>query len=263
MAKIHSLAVVDPQAELADDVTVGPFTYIQAGVRIGRGCHIDSHVTIKTGTIMGEENYVGQGTVLGGDPQDRKYGEDMNTFLVIGDRNVIREYCTIHRATGDGKKTTIGSDNYIMAYTHIGHNGSIGNFVTLANNVGLAGHVTIEDYVTFGGMVGVHQFCRIGKSAMVGAMSGVGRDVPPFTVAAGRDLVVLDINAIGLRRIGITQEARLAIHKAVKLLFKSELGLTKAIETVRREVQMTPEVEYLLAFEERRFKGKNGRGDQP
>jgi len=263
LAKIHPLAVVDPQAEIADDVSIGPFSYIEAGVRIGRGCQIDSHVTMKSGTILGEENYVAQGAVLGGDPQDRKFGEDMNTLLVIGDRNVIREYCTIHRATGDGKQTTIGNDCYIMAYTHVGHNGTIGNFVTLANNVGLAGHVTIEDYVTFGGMVGVHQFCRIGKSAMVGAMSGVGRDVPPFTVAAGRDLVVLDINAVGLRRIGITQEARLAIHKAVKLLFKSELGLSRAIETVRREVQMTPEVEYLLAFEERRFKGKNGRGDQP
>ncbi len=263
MAKIHSLAVVDPKAELADDITVGPFSFIEAGVVVGSGCHIDSHVTLKAGTILGCDNSVAQGTVLGGDPQDRKFGEDQNTLLVIGDRNVIREYCTIHRATGDGKQTTIGSDCYIMAYTHVGHNGTIGNFVTLANNVGLAGHVTIEDYVTFGGMVGVHQFCRIGKSAMVGAMSGVGRDVPPFTVAAGRDLVVLDINAVGLRRMGITQEGRLALHKAVKLLFKSQLGLTRAIETVRREVPMTAEVEYLLAFEEHRFKGKNGRGDQP
>ncbi len=262
MAEVHPLAVVDPSAELADSVRVGPFCYVEAGVVIGAGTLLDSHVTVKSGTTLGADNVIGQGAILGGDPQDRKYTEEQHTELVIGDRNVIREYCTIHRATGDGKRTTIGNDCYIMAYSHVGHNGTIGDFVTLANNVGLSGHVTIEDYVTFGGMVGVHQFTRIGKSAMVGGMASITRDVPPFVVVAGRDQVV-DINAVGLRRIGITQPARMSLHKAVKLLFKSELGLTRAIETVRREVPSTPEVEYLLAFEERRFRGKNGRGDQP
>ena len=263
MPKIHSLSYVDPGAELADDVEIGPFCYVEKGVKIGAGSRLDSHVTIKSGTTLGEKNLVAQGAVLGGDPQDRKWtGEP--TYLHIGNKNVIREYVTISRATGEGKSTRIGNDCYIMAYCHLGHNVTLEDSVTLANNVGLAGHVTIETMATFGGMVGVHQFARIGKVAMVGAMTGIGRDVPPFTlVAGGIEQQVLDINAVGLRRLGISQAGRLALHKAVKLLFKSELGLTKAMETVRREVPITPEVDYLLQFEERRFRGKMGRGDQP
>lgn len=261
MPQIHSLSYVHPEAELADDVQVGPFCYVDANVRMGAGCVLDSHVTIKGGTIMGENNFVAQGAVLGGDPQDRKYAGEP-TFLRIGDRNVIREYVTIHRATGEGKATTVGNDCYIMAYCHLGHNVTVEDFVTMANNVGIAGHATIETMVNFGGMVGVHQFARIGKVAMVGGMSRVVKDVPPFTLISGMEQEVLDINAVGLRRMGVSQTARLALHKAVKLIFKSDLGLTKALETVRREVPMTPEVEYMIAFEERRFRGKNGRGDQ-
>jgi UDP-N-acetylglucosamine acyltransferase len=211
---------------------------------------------------LGANCYVGQGAVLGGDPQDRKFKKEDKTYLVIGDNCVFREYVTVHRATGDGKQTTIGNDCYMMAYSHLGHNGTIGNMVTIANNSALAGHVTIEDLVTIGGIAAIHQFARVGKAAMVGGMAGVSRDVPPFVIMTGRDQIV-DINAVGLRRIGVTAPERLALHKAVKLLYRSELGLTNAIETVKREVPMTKEIEYLLAFEERRFRGKNGRGDQP
>ncbi len=262
MPEIHRLANVDPAAVLADDVVIGPFCNVEADVVIGPGCVLDSHATIKNGTTMGSNNYVGQGTVLGGDPQDRKHNRETKTYLVIGDDNVFREYVTVHRATGEGKQTTIGNSCFMMAYSHLGHNGTIHNQVTVANNVALAGHVTVEDLVTIGGIVGVHQFARIGKAAMVGGMSGVSRDVPPFVILSGRDVIV-DINAVGLRRIGVNQQERLALHKAVKLLYKSELGLTNAMEIVRREVTQTPEVEYMLAFEERRFHGKNGRGDQP
>jgi UDP-N-acetylglucosamine acyltransferase len=253
---------VHPDAELAEDVEIGPFCFVDANATIGPRTKLDSHVTIKGGTRMGADNFVAQGSVLGGDPQDRKYqGEP--TFLHIGDRNVIREYVTIHRATGEGNSTHVGNDCYIMAYCHLGHNVTMEDFVTMANNVGVSGHVTIETMVNFGGMVGVHQFARIGKYAMVGGMSRVVRDVPPFTLISGMEQEILDINAVGLRRLGVNQGSRLALHKAVKLLFKSELGLSKAIETVRREVPSTPEIEYLLAFEERRFRGRMGRGDQP
>lgn len=262
MPEIHPLACVSPQAQLADDVIVGPFCNVEAGVIIGPGCILDSHATIKKGTTMGSNNRVGQGTVLGGDPQDRKFSRDFNTFLVIGNDNVFREYVTIHRGTSDGTQTTIGNNVYMMAYSHLGHNGTIHDSVTIANNVALAGHATIEELVTIGGIVGVHQFARVGKAAMIGGMSAVSRDVPPFVILSGRD-VILDINAVGLRRIGVSQEERLALHKAVKLLYKSELGLTNAMEIVRREVTMTKEIEYMLTFEERRFRGKNGRGDQP
>ena len=262
MAIIHPISVVDTKAELADDVVVGPFCYIEAGVVIGAGCKLDSHVTVKSGTTMGAGNYVGQGTVLGGDPQDRKYGGEP-TYLKIGDRNVFREYLTVHRATGEGKTTTVGNDCFLMAYCHLGHNVTVHDAVTMANGCALAGHVTVEEKVTVGGYCVVHQFVRIGRGAMVGGWTPLSRDVPPFMLVSGQDQEVRDINAVGLRRLGITAASRLALHKACKLLFKSQLGLTNAMETVRREVPLTDEVLYLLAYQERLFRGKNGRGDQP
>ncbi len=240
---------------------VGPFCFIEEAVEIGDDTILDSHVTVKKGSSMGFGNFVGQGTVIGGDPQDRRF-DGSATYLKIGNRNTFREYVTIHRATGEGKATIVGDDNFLMAYCHLGHNVTLHNNITIANATGVSGHVTIEDMVTIGGMTGVHQFVRIGKSSMIGGFSKITRDAPPFMLTEGQEQETHDINAVGLRRIGITQEARLALHKACKLLYKSQLGLTHAIESVRREVLMTPEVEYLLEFEERRFKGKNGRGDQ-
>ena len=262
MAKVHALSIVDPKAELADDVEVGPFCIVESDVVIGAGSKLESHVVIKSGTSLGSNNILAQGVVLGGDPQDRKYqGEP--TFLKIGDGNMIREYVTIHRATGEGRSTVIGNDCYIMAYSHFGHNCVVHDHVTVANLAAVSGHVTIEELVTIGGMVGIHQWVRVGKVAMVGGFTKLTRDVPPFMMVEGPDELLRDINAVGLRRIGVESKDRLALHKAAKLLFKSQLGLRNALEIVRREVPMTPEVLALLAFEERRFKGKNGRGDQP
>lgn len=261
MAKIHPLAYVDPKAELGEDVEVGPFGLVQAGVTLGARTRIESGAQILSGTEMGTDNVISGGAIIGGPPQDRKYkGEP--TFLKIGNRNIIREYVTIHRASGEGNSTLVGDDNYLMANCHLGHNVTVQNFVTIANNTGVSGYATIEDLVTIGGMAGVHQFCRIGRVAMVGGMTRVVRDVPPFMLTDGDPQEVHDINAVGLRRLGVTPQARLALHKACKLLFKSMLGLTHAMETVRREVPSTPEVEYLLEFEQRRFLGKHGRGDQ-
>ncbi len=261
MPKIHPLSYVDPSAELADDVLVGPFCNIEGGVILGPGNVLDSHVTIKGGTTLGANNYMAQGVVLGGDPQDRKYkGEP--TFLQIANDNVFREYVTIHRATGEGNTTVIGTDNFLMANVHLGHNVHLEDHITIANNTGISGHVTVEELVTIGGMTGVHQFVRIGRAAMVGGFMRVTRDIPPFMLVSGNDEEVRDINAIGLRRLGITPQSRMALHKACKLLFKSQLGLTNAMEIVRREVTITPEVQVLLDYEERRTKGKNGRQDQ-
>lgn len=261
MAVIHPLAWVDPTAELGPDVIVGPFCHVQGGVVLGRGCTLESHVTIMGGTTAGEENRFHQGAIIGGDPQDTKYkGEP--TFLKIGDRNTFREYVTVHRATGEGQTTMVGDDCYLMAFVHLGHNVTLGSKVTIANGVGLSGHVTIEDMVTIGGMTGVHQFVRVGKLAMVAGMSRINRDAPPFMITGGMDMEVFDINAVGLRRFGITQSGRTALHKACKLLFKSQLATNSAVEIVRREVELTDEVEQLLAFVERSRLGKNGRGDQ-
>jgi UDP-N-acetylglucosamine acyltransferase len=175
---------------------------------------------------------------------------------------VFREYVTVHRATGEGQATLVGDDNYVMAYCHLGHNVHVHNFVTIANNTGVSGHVTIEELVTVGGMSGIHQFCRLGKVGMVGGMTKITRDAPPFMLVEGPEQEVHDINAIGLRRIGVTPQARMALHKACKLLYKSQLGLRNAIEIVKREVVITPEVQYLLDFEDHRGGGRNGRGDQ-
>ncbi|MBL8068591.1 MAG: acyl-ACP--UDP-N-acetylglucosamine O-acyltransferase [Armatimonadetes bacterium] len=261
MANIHPTAQVSPQAHVADDVDIGPFCVVEPKAVIGKACILQPHVTIKGNVVMGDNNKVCQGAILGGDPQDRKYqGEE--TFLEIGDDNFFGEYVTIHRATGAGNKTVIGDRNYIMAFVHMGHNGTITDDCTITNNVALAGHVTIEERATIGGMTGVHQFVRIGKFAMVGGMSRITRDCPPFLITEGMEQTVWDINAIGLRRIGIKPEARLALHKACKLIFKSKLALSNAIEIVRREVPQTDEVDYLIAFMERLYHGKNGRGDQ-
>jgi UDP-N-acetylglucosamine acyltransferase len=256
------MAYVHPEADLATSVEVGPFCNVQAGVVLGEGCKLDSHVTIHTNSIIGRDCVFSHGAVIGGDPQDRKYHGEA-TYLRVGDRNTFREYVTVHRASGEGMATVVGNDCYLMAYCHLGHNACLMDSVTMANSVGISGHATVEQNVTIGGMTGIHQFARIGKFAMVGGLTRVSMDVPPFMIVAGDDQQVHDINAVGLRRMGIESDARLALHKACKLLYKSQLGTTNAIETIRREVPSTPEVEYLIAFELRRMKGKNGRGDQP
>jgi UDP-N-acetylglucosamine acyltransferase len=260
LATIHPTSIVSPDARIASDVYIGPFCYIEDGVDIGAGTHLDSHVTVKSGTTIGARNYIAQGAILGGLPQDRNF-KDAPTELIIGDDNVIREYVTIHRAKIDHAATKIANRCFIMAYVHLGHDCVVEDDVTITNNVGCSGHVTIERGANIGGMAGVHQWTRIGQAAMVAGMARITRDVPPFCIVEG-DNHVLDINAVGLRRAGVTPDARKALHRAVKLLFKSQLGLTHAIEIVRAEVPMTPEVEQMLKFEERRFGGRNGRGDQ-
>lgn len=261
MVKIHPTSEVHSDADIGTDVTIGPFCYVEKGTVIGDGCKLDSHVTVKNNTKIGKNNVFAQGTIIGGDPQDRKFADE-DVFLEIGDDNVFREYVTIHRSSKEGEYTRVGNNNFLMAMVHLGHDVQVHNNVTITNNVGIAGHVTIEDGVTIGGMTGVHQFVRIGKMAMVGGMSRIVRDVPPFMIVEGTEQTVHDINAIGLRRMGVTQEQRMALHKACKLIFKSQISLTNAIEIVKREVKMTEEVEYLIAFQERLYHGKNGRGDQ-
>lgn len=261
MPKVHPTAVVSSKAELAQDVEVGPFCFVEDGVAMGAGTVLESHVTVRSGTTIGQRNTIAQGAVIGGDPQDRKWAGEP-TYLQIGDDNNIREYVTIHRATGEGNSTIVGNRCYFMAFVHLGHNVTVHDDVTMANSVGVSGHVTVEEMVNIGGMTGVHQFVRIGKLAMVGGMSRIVKDVPPFMLVEGLEQTVHDINAVGLRRIGVTQESRLALHKACKLLFKSQLGLSNAMGIVAREVKPCPEIDYLIWFLERLFRGKNGRGDQ-
>lgn len=244
---IHETAIVHPSAELGVGVQVGAFCIIGANVKIGDGTIIEPHAMIEPWTTIGSNNRICSGAILGGIPQDGKFKGE-RSFLTIGDDNIIREYVTIHRATGEDNVTRIGNGNMLMAYCHIGHNCVLGDGIMMANMVGISGHVRIEDKAVFGGMVGVHQFVRIGKLAMIGGYSKVVQDVPPFMMADGRPTKVYDLNVIGLRRNGVPAKTRSGLRQAYKLLYRSNLNLSQAIETIESEVESSPERDYLLEF---------------
>ena len=255
---IHPSAIVDPSAELGANVTIHPFTIIEAGVRIGDGCEIGPHAVIRTGTRMGANNRVTVGAVLGDWPQDLKFkGEE--SYLIIGDGNLIREYVTLHRATGEGNATVVGNHNLIMAYSHVGHNSRVGNHVMMANTVQVAGHCQIDDYAVIGGGVGMHQFCRVGTMAMVGAYSSVRIDVPPYMMVDGDPARPVKPNTVGLRRRGLSAEAIAALRQAFKIIWRSDLNVSDGIARVRAEVPPLPEVNHLLEFLEAVSQGERGR----
>ncbi|MCL6519137.1 MAG: acyl-ACP--UDP-N-acetylglucosamine O-acyltransferase [Armatimonadetes bacterium] len=244
---IHETAIVHPDAELGVGVQVGPYCVIGPNTVIGDGTIIESHVVIEPWTTIGANCRICTGVVLGGEPQDHKFKGE-RSFLKIGDRNIIREYVTIHRATGEDNATVVGNDNMLMAYCHIGHNCNIGSGIMMANTVGISGHVVIEDKAVFGGMAGVHQYVRIGKLAMIGGHSKIVQDVPPFMMADGRPARVCELNVIGLRRSGVPPKVRAELRQAYKLLYRSNLNLSQAIETIVADIEPSPERDYLLDF---------------
>ena len=194
------------EARLHGDVSVGPYSVIGPDVEIGPGTRIESHVVLKGPCVIGEENHIFQFASIGDDPQDKKYAGEL-TELVIGDRNTIREYCTINRGTiQGGGKTRVGHDNWIMAYVHVAHDCVVGNQTVLANNTTLAGHVQVGDWAVLGGFTGVHQYCRIGAHALTGIFTAVTKDIPAYVTAAGRPAVPRGINAEGLRRRGFSAQ---------------------------------------------------------
>jgi UDP-N-acetylglucosamine acyltransferase len=259
---IHPTAVVHPSVELDPGVSIGPFCVIGPDVHIGRGTILEPHVTIQPWTTIGRECHISPQAVLGGPPQDSKFKGE-RSYLIIGDRTIVREAVTIHRATGEDKCTRVGSDCMVMAYGHIGHNCDIGNSVMIANQVAIAGHVIVEDQVFFGGMIGVHQYVSIGKLAMLGGFSKVVQDVPPFMMVDGRPAEVVDLNRRGLGRAGISPRARSALRHAYKLLYRSDLNLSQAIEAIEAEVEPCEEREYLLAFLSNTRRGYLGRQNDP
>jgi UDP-N-acetylglucosamine acyltransferase len=240
---IDARAVVSPKAEIGEDVSIGPYAIIGDGVSLGRGTRIESHVVIKGPTEIGAENHIYQFASIGDDPQDKKYrGEP--TRLVIGDRNTIRENCTINRGTvQDERVTRIGDDNWIMACVHIAHDCVIGNQTVLANNTAIAGHVHIDDYVILGGFTAVHQFCRIGESAFSSIFSSVTRDVPAFVTVAGRPVEPRGINSEGLKRRSFTAEQIRAIKDAYRTVYRQGLALDEALERVEQSAAAEPVLE--------------------
>lgn len=255
---IHPTALIDESAVIGKDVSIGAYSVIGKNVQVGDGTRIDPHVVIETNTTIGKDCVILSGAVLGGAPQDKKFhGEE--SFVKIGDNNIIRECVTIHRASGEGEATVLGDGNMLMAYCHVGHNCKLGNNITMANYVGISGHVLVEDKVVFGGFVGVHQNVRIGKLAMIGGMSKIVQDVPPFAIVDGRPTKVCDLNVIGLRRNSVTPKVRAEIRVAYKLLYRSNLNMAQALEAIDREIEPSDELQYLVGFLRNMREGFGGR----
>lgn len=255
MSEIHETAIIGSKAEIAKDVIIGPYCIIGDNVKIGKGTKLISHVNIEGRTEIGENCIIFPFTTIGFPPQDLKY-KDEQTGVKIGNNNTIREYVTIHRASvsGDGW-TTIGNNNFIMAYVHIAHDCKIGNSVIMANLATLAGHVIVEDFVFIGGLVAVHQFARIGAHAMVGGFSGVGQDIPPFTMASGPRAKLYGLNSVGLKRRGFNEDTINILKKAYKILFRDKLSLQEALTRVKKDLPQIPEIIHLIEFIEANKRG--------
>ncbi len=252
---IHSSAIIEPKAELASDVEVGPYSVIGANVRIDSGTRIGSHVVIRGTTSIGRNNQIYPFCSLGEAPQDKKYkGEP--TALEIGDDNTIRESCTLNRGTvQDVGVTRIGNDNWIMAYVHIAHDCQIGNHTIFANGTTLGGHVHVDDYAILGGFTMVHQFCKIGAHIITAGGSVLFKDVPPYVMAAGYDAKPHGINAEGLKRRGFSAETTLWLKRAYKTLYKSGLTLEEAKLQLAEQRKECADIGLLLDFLETSTRG--------
>jgi len=227
-SKIHPTAIVHPEARISKNVEIGPYSIIGEHVEIGEGNIIGNHVTITGRTIIGQDNKIFHYCSLGEFPQDKKYNNEP-TILKIGDRNTIREFCMFNPGTVQDKKiTTIGSDNWIMAYVHIAHDCVIGSNIILANNTSLAGHVEVDDYAILGGITGVHQYCKIGSHSIIAAGSIVFQDIPPFIMAAGYSAKPNGINVEGLKRRGFSIEEIAIIKKGYKVIYRDGNTLDEA-----------------------------------
>jgi UDP-N-acetylglucosamine acyltransferase len=249
MAEIDSTAIVSANAVLASDVIVGAYAVIGPNVTIGSGCVVGPFTRVEGPTTIGERNQFYGHASIGGPPQDLKYKGE-HTELAIGNDNVFREFVTINRGTtGGGGKTTIGSENFFMAYSHVAHDCHVGSHTIFANNATLAGHVEIADYATIGAFSAVHQFCRVGEHGFVGGGSMITQDVMPYAkTVASRDNRSYGINTIGLERKGFSKETVDALQRAYRILVRSKLGANEALQKIEDELGLFPEARYLVEF---------------
>ncbi|MBU0991807.1 MAG: acyl-ACP--UDP-N-acetylglucosamine O-acyltransferase [Proteobacteria bacterium] len=245
---IHSTAIIDPKAEIGSNVEIGPYTIIRENVYIGSGTEVGPHVVIDPFVTVGPNCKIFQFAAIGAIPQDLKF-EGERSYVKIGCGTVIREFVTIHRGTAiGGGITEIGENNLLMAYTHVAHDCKIGNKVVLANNATLAGHVTIGEHATVGGLVAIHQFTRIGDYAFIGGKSAVVKDIPPYVIAAGDRAKLHGLNTVGLKRHEFSQETLSLLKKAYRIVFRIGLTVNEAVERVRAEVDLVPEVVNFINF---------------
>src|SRR3954469_7489997 len=252
--RIHPSAIISSSAEVASDVEVGAFVIIGENCTVPSGCIIAPRATLERNVTLGQNVQVGMGTILGGPPQDLKFaGEE--TTVEIGEGTVIREYTTINRGTSQSFKTTVGRNCLLMSYVHLAHDCHIGNHVILSNVVQLAGHVTVEDRAIISGLSAAHQFVRIGRQSFIGGMSRVSKDIPPFLKAVGNPVRLYGLNTVGLQRSGMDEATIKELKRAYRLLFRSDLNVTQAIERAQEEIDNLPEVRELI-----RFVGASERG---
>jgi UDP-N-acetylglucosamine acyltransferase len=246
MNKIHPTAIISPEVEIGNNVEIGPYAIIEGKIKIGDNCKIFPSVHIQGYTEIGENTKIFTGAIIGSIPQDLKYKGDI-TYLKIGKNNTIREYVTINPGTSAGEETIIGDNNLIMAYAHIAHNCKVGNNVIIANSGTLAGHVEIDDYAIIGGLVGIHQFCRIGKHSIIGGCSKVVMDIIPFIMADGHPARPYGLNIIGLKRRNFSEEKIKILNEAYKIIFKSGLNTSQALKKLE-EMNDCEEVKEIIEF---------------
>lgn len=252
--RVHPAAFVDPKARLGEGVVIGPGAVVGPDVAIGDGTRVDSHALVTGWTTVGRDCHLHHGAVVGSPPQDLKYlGEP--SYLVIGDRTVVREYATANLATEPGFTTRIGSDCLLMAYSHVAHNCQVGDRVVIANAVQMAGYVVVDDWAIVGGGTVVHQFTRIGRHAMIGGGSRIPQDIAPYVKAAGSPPRNAGVNTVGLERRGFAKETRTAIERAYRIFFREGLTSAAAVARIRAELGGIPEVEHFARFCETSVRG--------
>lgn len=245
---IHPTAIIDPSARIAENVEIGPWSVIGANVEIGEGTWIGPQVVIQGPTKIGKDNKIYQFASLGEAPQDKKFrGED--TFLEIGDRNIIREFCTFNRGTAqDNSITRIGDDNLFMAYVHIAHDCVVGNHTIFANNASLAGHVIVEDHVILSGFAGVYQACRVGAHSFASMGSMIDKDVPPFVKVSGYYAKPFGLNTVGMKRRGFAALTMLNLRRAYKIIYRKGFTAKQAVEQMRNMLIECPEIQMFIDF---------------
>lgn len=247
MQSIHPTAVIDPGAVIGEECQIGPYCVIGPHVRLGAGCVLHSHVILDGYTVLGRENILFPFASIGLQSQDLKWKGGV-TLVEVGDRNTFREHVTVHSATAEGDATRIGSDNHILAYSHIAHDVQLGNHIIMSNVATLAGHVLVEDYAVIGGLAGVHQFCRVGTMSIIGGCSKVVQDVPPYMLTDGNPARARTVNKVGIERNGISEEAQSAIRKAGRILFQDKLTVSNALVRIEAELPRCKEIQHLCEF---------------
>ncbi len=246
-ARIHPTAIVDPATAIGTDVDIGPFAIVGEDCRIADGCRIAAHAVLERHVRLAVGVKVGVGSVLGGDPQDLKFKDEVTT-VEIGENTTIREYSTINRGTSQSQKTSVGKNSFIMSYVHLAHDCHIGDGVILTNGVQLAGHVTVEDRAIVGGATAVHQFVKIGAHSFIGGCSRVAKDIPPFLKAVGNPVKLYGLNSVGLQRSGFDPAVIRELKRAYRLFFRSELNVSQALARAESELEGFPEVRQFIEF---------------